>query len=241
MINGLLKTAAAAGLVLLLTAPAALAQIYNGDPAFQRSRPAATSPGYIAMLYHKMLGLVPDFEQWATASRSYGNASQFDKALAQREKAAELRGVYDLLTPSEPIIIELNSQLSDYSHANGGFFIKEIKDDMFFGFDFMDQHYAVIPSNILNYQFIKMSPEQGEKVRRGINDGGTDKGALVFYIEPKFADKSEPLLLEGVPRWLLAGEIMRVAIYRRETDKLLWESEGKNPEPVSQELLDLKQ
>ena len=234
-------------LILMMTSMISVVQAQVPVPfqtvvAAPKVRPKPASPGYVAMLFSKMIGKRPKFEEWAMASRSYNDASKFDKVLAQKEKIIEFQGVYDLLTPSEPLIIEVPMTLSEYSRTNQGFFIDSFTEDTFFAFDFLGTNYAVIPINLMDYQWIKASADQAKTIMGAIYTGKPDTATALIYIDPKFADKTSPLNIDGKDRWMISGQVRKIEIYTPSpSNYLLWESDGKEAqEDISQEILNLK-
>lgn len=227
----------AAALALALPAPASAQPVYV--PPLAKVRPNPTSAGYVAMLYTKMTRQAPDFEKWAMASKDYANAAQFDKMVAAKEKIAELKGVYELLTPNEPLIIELPAKLSEYSQLNGGFFLDNLREDQLFSYNFFSRFYGVAPMNIMDFQWLKVTPAQARAIAAAKADPA-NKITAVFYVEPKYADKSAPFDYEGQAHWLISGEVRKMSLF--DENGLLWASPDKEAEEAaSQELLNLKQ
>ncbi len=206
-----------------------------------KEAPQATSAGYIAMLYSKMTGKRPNLEGWATASKDYTAASKFDKVTAQREKISELQAVYDLLTPTEPVVVDIPVVLSSYSKHNQGFFIDSFKEDTFFGFEFMDTNYAVIPMNLMEYQWLKVPAEQADRIFKTVQPKAKDMVRAILYVDPIMADRNNPLNMDGTPRWMISGEVRKLMLYTT-NGYLLWETaDKKEAEALSLELLNLKQ
>lgn len=227
----------AAALMMALPLPSSAQPVYV--PPLSKVRPNATSDGYVAMLYTKMTKQVPDFEKWAMASRDYADAAQFDKMVAAKEKIAELKGVYALLTPNEPLIIELPARLSEYSQMNGGFFIENLREDQLFSYNFFNMFYGVAPMNVMDFQWIKVTPAEAQAINRAKADPASNI-TVIFYVEPKFADKSAPFEYEGQAHWLISGEVKKMSIFS--DNGILWSSPDKEAdEAASQELMNLKQ
>lgn len=206
-------------------------------------RPSTTSAAYVAMLFHKMTGKPPDFEKWSRASKAYAEASNFDKVLVQTEKVEELRDVYSLLTPSEPVIVEIPLKLSQYSRKNSGFFVENFKEDTFFSFDIFGKFYTIIPSNIMNHQWLNVMPDEAERISQVASPSQISNSAvMLIYLEPKFADGKAPLSLNGKDQWLISAEVKKLAIYTKASDVLIWQSaDHQAMEDLSEELLNLKQ
>lgn len=204
------------------------------------SPPAPTSAGYVALLYYRMTGQTPDYEAWAMASDAYAKANSFDKDLVRREKAAEAARAYHLVTFDDPIIVEHEAALSSYSRAKRGFFVENFRPDTFYSFDFIGRHYAVVPLDLMDFQWLSVD---SEKTQQKIEDQVKMSGGRVrmyMYLTPTFADKQTPLKLDNKEYWLLSGRVQKLQIYDPRGKRLLWEGYGKSHvEQHQQEVLDL--
>lgn len=209
--------------------------------ATQTKKPFATASQGIAMLFYKMTGQTPDFQQWAMASESYEKASRFDKDLALGEKIKELRGLFTGVDPKEAIIIQTPAVLSEYSIKNKGFLVENFSDEAFYTYTFMGKRYAVVPQGEMEHQWISIDdPETVEKIKTA-SRRTADPPVLLLYIEPTFADGKAPLHIGGVDYWLIAGKLRNIGLYTSRTDDaLLWAlQESKNISERQQELLQL--
>lgn len=208
--------------------------------ALEYSAPVETSPGQIAMIYHRLTGQAPDFAAWAAASDSYLKAGRLDKLTVQQQKAAELQNIFDLISLQDPIVIRVPVKLSAYSHSNYGYFIENFREDTFFSFGFMGQNYAVIPQNLVDRQWIPVSGEAAMKIEKAL--GAARQLTVYLRVLPKFADKSVPMKLDGIDHWLLMGEPESLSLYSYGGDYLLWESAVAAPsvDAPDQSILDLK-
>lgn len=202
--------------------------------------PTPTSAGYVALLYYRMTGQVPDYEAWAMASDDYSKANSFDKDLVRREKAAEAARAYHLVTFDDPIIVEYPVTLSSYSRAKRGFFVENFRPDTFYSFDFIGRNYAVVPLDLMDFQWL--SVEDGptmQKLEDVVRKSGGN-ALMYLYLTPTFADKQTPLKLDNKEYWLLSGRVQKIQIYNQRGKKLLWEGYGKSHvEQRQQEVMDL--
>jgi len=210
----------------------------------QTQKPQPTTPGYIAMLFYKLSGKAPDFESWARRTEAYQAAAGYDRLSVQDRQAQLLKNIYDLLTFHEPLIVETPVKLSEYSALNKGFFVESFRTDTFFPFRYNDRSYAVVPSGIMDQQWIK-APDPA--VVRAIQAASrNDRGkslSMVLMLTPKYADSFTPATLEGRSYWLISAEAKKMMLYAPDSPVPLWKSDdGAAPDDTKrQELLRLRQ
>lgn len=220
------------------------APLIGGMPAVLESAdaspPTATSDGYIALLYYRMTGQVPDYEAWAMASDAYTKANSFDKDLVRREKAAEVARAYHLVTYDDPLIIEYPVTLSSYSRAKRGFFVENFRPDTFYSFHFIGRNYAVVPIDLMDFQWLAVDDENTQKKIEDLIQSSGGKVRMYMYLTPTFADPQTPLKLDNKEYWLLSGRLQKLQIYDPRGKRLLWEGYGRSHvEQRQQEVLDL--
>ncbi len=220
---------------------AALAGAASGSSTLVSAPPPTpTSAGYIALLYYRLSGQVPDYEAWAMASDDYIKANSFDKDLVRREKIAEATRAYQLVTYDDPVVISAQVTLSSYSRAKRGFFVENFRPDTFYSYEFLGRNYAVVPLDLMDFQWLSVGDEKTQRSLEELVDAVKGKVRMFMYLTPTFADKQAPLKLENKDYWLLSGRVQKLQIYDQRGRKLLWEGYGKtHVEQHQQELLDL--
>lgn len=225
---------------LTVQAAAVMAQEVSTMPLAPQAPPTSTSPGHIALLYHRLTGQTPDFEAWAMASDDYANANGFDKDLVRREKAAEVMRAYHLITFEEPVVIEHPVTLSAYSRTRQGFFVQNFRPDTFYAFNFLGRDYAMVPLDLLDFQWLSIADEKElERVRTRI---AADNNHAYMYLSvvPTAADKTNPMRVQDKEYWLLSGKVKRIQIYDKRRQNLLWEGVGREEAvQIQKEVLDL--
>lgn len=217
-----------------------LASVPTASSLANTPPPTPTSPGYVALLYYRLSGQMPDFEAWAMASDDYIKANSFDKDLVLREKSAEASRAYQLLSFDEPVVIETQATLSSYSRAKRGFFVEDFRPDTFYGYSFIGRNYAVVPLDLMDFQWLSVDDEAVEKKIEALLKSSGGKIRMYVYLTPTMADKETPLKLDKKDYWLLSGRLQKLQIYDLRGRKLLWEGYGKSHvEQHQQEVLDL--
>ncbi len=220
--------------------PLLAAPLSAQTPLMDMSAPTPTSAGYIALLYYRMTGQVPDYDAWAMASDDYAKANSFDKDLVRREKAAEAARAYHLVTYDDPLIIEYAVTLSSYSRAKRGFFVENFRPDTFYSFEFIGRNYAVVPLDLMDFQWLSVEDPKVQKEIEDIVTANDGKVRMYLHLTPTFADKETPLKLADKEYWLLSGRVQKLQIFGLRGKKLLWEGFGKtHVEQKQQEVLDL--
>lgn len=203
--------------------------------------PAATPPQNVAMIFHKLSGMPPNFKKWALMTKEYEEASKFDKVIVRDKKATDLQSSFALTSISEPIVINTPVYVSNYSFTNKGFLIESFREDTYFSYEYGGSDYAIVIPDLIEYQWIAV---EGEKAKLIDDAAIAQKRRMraIVYFEPKYADKSAQMTLDGKPYWLLSGKIRNIALYDASGEKILWEKMSKTYSDKKQrELLNLYQ
>lgn len=217
--------------------------VLAGEPVLttvDTERAVATTPPYVAMLFHRLTGQPPDFDAWAMASDAYGAANSFDKDLVRREKATDALRAYNLITFDDPIIVDVPVRLSSYSRMRQGFLIENFKPDTFYSFSFLGRDYAVVPLDLMDYQWLSFENMPAlESLAKKIE---TDQGQaqMQLWVTPVSADKDNPLQLNEKNYWLLSGRVKKLKIYDKSGKQLIWEGVSREEAAQNrQHVLDL--
>lgn len=207
----------------------------------REEKPQPTTPGYIAVLFHKLSGRTPDFESWARNTEEYQAAASFSKPSVQERKVQDFRNIYNLLSFQEPLIVDMPVTLSDYSARNKGFLVESFREDTFFSSRYNDQSYAVIPVGIMDRQWLKVpDPDAAAAIAAAARNGKDRPLVMVLTLSPKYADSATPAVLYGESHWLMSAEIKRMTLYAHDSGTPLWQS-GEDDDAKRRELLKLRQ
>tara|TARA_B100000686_G_scaffold334513_1_gene401867 strand:+ start:1646 stop:2425 length:780 start_codon:yes stop_codon:yes gene_type:complete len=177
----------------------------------------------VAMLFHKITGQSPDFSNWASQSIPYKNADPTEKNMVMSQVMDKLKTKFALMGYDEPVHVESYITLRQFRPEAGGFFVNEFKNDTYFTYSFDDENYAVIPTDIMDYEFIKLSPEKMEEMAQHI----TNKNQLFMRLSltPLNGDASEKTRLNnGFENWLMAARVMDIELWSPKDKTLLWRS-----------------
>ena len=203
--------------------------------------PNATPAQTVAMVYHKMSNVPPNFKKWALMTKDYAAASKFDKVMVRDKKAAEFQAAFSLVSTTEAIVIRTPVYLSRYSFANKGFLIQSFREDTYFSYEYGGDAYAIVIPDLIEYQWVGAEEAAAKKID---DEAKLAKGSLkaILYFEPKFADKSAPMTLDGKKYWLLSGKVRNIALYASDGKTILWQKMSKTYSDKKQrELLNLYQ
>lgn len=237
-------------LALLLSAAPALAQdmMPAADNALDYSaadrHPPQTAPSYVAMVFYKMAGRQPNFEEWIRQSDDYKSAPQTERAAVRERMLGEFRSAFSLLTTHEPITLEMPVRVSAYSEESRGFFIDSFKADTFLPVAYNGQSYAIVPQGLMDKQWISVSDQDAIKAIMAARTQAGDKGlTLQMVLLPQSVDASSPAQLEGGAYWLIAANIGKMMLFGPDPKAAaLWQSEDSAEDARKrQELLNLRQ
>lgn len=223
--------------VLMSGVPFAVAQTAGPMVSPATTKQSPTSSLYVALLFNKMAGTSPDFTKWAKNSDVYKRASDFEKQQIASQMISDLQSHFQLMRAQEPIYVDFEVQLMPYSTAHGGYFVDTFKDDTFFAFNYQDEHYALIPNKLMQYQLIKVSEEDAKIVDKYAPRG---KVLLSMTFQPTGVDASAPLPLDTHDYWLMSGDLTDIKIYAAHDHRLLWENRaGITENETSRKILQL--
>ena len=230
---------------LTAAAPLAVAQTQMAlisAPESPAAKPALTPPFTIAMIFDKLTKQEPDFESIARQTQAYINSTTFDQSSVLAEQVEKIKGDYNLLTLSEPIIIESQVKLSPYNAANHGFFVENFKLSTFFPVSYNGKSYAVVPQGIMDKQWLKV---EDQTVVASIESAAKSSDRLltmILFLTPQDADGSSPAIIDGESYWPISAGVKKLMLYPLNGDTLLWQSSGTAAEDKNhQNILNLYQ
>lgn len=201
----------------------ALAVMLAATPALAFStKPVPTSPLYIAMLYHKLSGDMPDFTSWTKQWDTYQKTEMADRPALLESRVNEMTNTFNLMTPAEPIVVQSRIRLSGYSPTNQGFLVQNFNDVTFFNYNYMGKRYALIPGGMAKYQWLKAPANMAEAIMRETDNGASGKVTLTLMsmrADPK------PLEMNGKPYNLLMADISKIELWSKDGKTLVWDSQ----------------
>lgn len=208
--------------------------------------PENSTSKQVAFSYYHLSKQAPDFDRWAQNIQFEKTKSgNLDPSTANEDTADGLRRSFDLLTLEDPIIVRMPVTLSAYHPDSQGYIVQDFQDDTFFSFHFVDRNYAVVPQDLMDKQFISVTPMEAAEIEKARQANPDGKVTLVFYLQPTFGDKSAPVSIDGMDFWLLSAKITSLALFEPVNGIRLWRTQApvkKAPEEETDpELLKLYQ
>lgn len=194
---------------------------------FYDDKPPETTGAYVSMLFYRMADTTPDFEAWTRASKAYQDASKFDKDMVLQNMSNDLHNAFRSLNVDDPLYITTSQPISKYSQVNAGIFIEGFTDKaLTFKFQHLNLNFAVIITNLEEFQWMKMDEELARRINRIA--GPNKQLQLQLNLLPVDIDLEKPVTMEdGKKYWLLLTKIDKVQVWDRvmREDKLVWSSE----------------
>lgn len=202
--------------------------------------PEQTKAVYIAMLYEKFVrsNATPDFEDWVQRSPDYQAAELYQRPDIVLKNSKELKATYDLLTPTEPIVLIIKARISGYSPAGQGFLVQNFKNMSFFDYTYLGKRYALVPSGIDRYQWLKAVPEEVNEIMRETDNGRN--ATLVLSMIPSQADP-KPIELNGKKYNLMMADISKIEMWSKDSSRIIWDDKMNAPASIRSQVLDLFQ
>jgi hypothetical protein len=207
----------------------------------QTKMPDQTKSIYIAMLYEKFLhanGGTPDFEEWVRKSPDYDSAELYQRPDLVIKNSKDLKATYDLLTPTEPIVLAIKAHISGYSPAAHGFLVQNFQNMAYFDYAYLGKRYALVPNGISNYQWLKAVPEEVKEIMRETDNGRSAN--LVLSLVPIQVD-TKPMDLNGRKYNLMMADISKIEMWSKDGSHVIWDDKMNAPASVRSKILDLFQ
>lgn len=207
-----------------------------------------TTAAFVAMIFHKLAGRVPDVEKWALETDEYKKASSFDKQLVFEQELAKLKDIFRMSSLSEPIVIEREEKISEYSFENKGFTIDSFSPESYFPYVFAGGNYAVIIPGLMDQQWLGVAEDAAAMridtlaaKKAAVTVGAQRKINIRLHVEPRYADGRAPMVLDGKSYWLVSGVLKNIII--QDGDEIIWQKETASRldelTPQNREMLEL--
>jgi hypothetical protein len=221
---------AAAAFLALSGAASARAQLLKAQ------KPAPTPARYISMLYDKLTGKMPDFALWALDTPEYIAAKATDRPKVEEKTVKNLTDIFNLMTVSEPIVLEVDAQISSYSAMGGGFLVQNFNDLTFFDYGYRDKRYALVPHGIVDYQWLHDIPEESQHIMQETQNGR--HAHMVFTMVPLAADPT-PMPLNGHTYRLIMADIQKIEMWSADGKSIVWDSTMNDPGSLKSRLMNM--
>lgn len=222
------------GALFIALAAASPARAQMASP----QKPAPTQARYIAMLYGKLIGRAPDFEQMARDTQEYKTASPVQAVAVVREKSKQFEQAYTLLTGADPVTVTPEVQISAYSPLGHGYLVQNFNDMTFFDFVYGGQHYALVPSHITDYRWLKDFPEDAKAIMRETQNGY--HAHMVFVLTPTAADP-KPMEMNGKQYRLIMADVTKAEMWSQDGKSVIWDSTMNDPGSMESRIMNLFQ
>lgn len=203
------------------------------------TRPAPTDALHIAMLYEKLISdRTPDFTDWVMETPKYKKAELYERPDIVEKGKEELAKTYRLLSTNEPIILEVKMQISAYSPVGKGFLVKYFNDLTYYRYTYMGNRYALVPSGVMAYTWLKAPKSFAEEMMKETNNGHDAK--LLLTLIPQSADR-KPMILDGRPTRLMMAEVTKVELWSKDGQRVIWDDKMNAPTSTRSKLMYLYQ
>ncbi len=204
----------------------------------------------VATLYHRLIGVVPDFEKWLRFIPEYTKLPFDQQADYMEKKPKEMLDTFRLMSPEQPIIAQFKGILSRYSDESGGYVVRNFEENTFFEYSFAGRNYAVIPQGLMDFQFLPVTGPLQTDVE-ALLKANKRNIRMVIYLSPNYATKDEKPMEMPDPDGkmktytLISGKVANIALYscpKNQSCTALWQNGTKEfRDDEKNELLNLKQ
>lgn len=181
----------------------------------------ATPAKDIALLFHKIAGMEPDYEEWAKTTQDYITAVDDRKDAVLKDQALALSldyGGVDKYSTDVIVRTQIAVKIDDTKKKKG--LVLDFKADgpLFFPYQYIDKNYALIAQNIDLLKFIPLGKLEASYIKNKISAHG--KTYMVLKIRPYKVDASAPTKIFDQYFWPLLGRIASIHLYNRELETL---------------------
>lgn len=172
----------------------------------------------VASLFYKMIDKEPDFKAWASHSKNYKKAPDYDKEFVLQNEEIKLREIFYNVFVDELINVQVRITPENYSEIQEKFFFPEIGIDTFFAYGTYDRNFALIVPGIEQYSEISMPKEQAEEIKN--SPGGLP--VIELTLKPVHAESAGPIEIDGREYWAILCEIGAFRIWDAHRTRLYW-------------------
>lgn len=217
-------------LLLVCALPLFCSAVYasgsRGIPQDNYTRPSKSFD--VGMIFYKMIGSTPNFEDWIETSKAYKALEPKYQADYKQAEELRLKNSFATLNPKKTAIVirsvvevELISPKPKSGQPRKNTLKINLPPDgsFYFPYTLGDQSIAVIPNGVDLYREVSLTDPEVKAIRSRLNVNS--KATLVLEIVPTMADGKRPMILDETPYWLLIGEIGFIGLYNDYTE-VLW-------------------
>jgi len=183
-------------------------------------RKEATDSFYIAMLFYKLAGYRPNFTSWVEGEEAFQKMTEMEKDHELEERVEYLSDLFRRMEAEAPIIVNTKTQMSSYSMEHGGFFIESFRPDLFFSYEHMGNHFAIIPIDIDSYQWYQVSATDLEGM--GMDLTKPHKIDVQILLVPTASEIKKPARLGEFDHWVINAMVKEVQMWSEDGSRLLW-------------------
>lgn len=214
----------------------------NLAPA-QSQKPALSSPATIAMTFSKITRDPPPLTAWAIQTDAYKNATPIEQPSVLDRETQKLKTAFNLLNPSDPLVVETDVQLSSYSAATHGFFIQNFKTSTFFPSSYAGKYYALVPQDIADKQWLEVNdPATIDAITKAQADSKSGLLKMILFLAPQYGDATAAANIDGESYWPIVVEVKKMMLYPEDGDTVLWHTFDPNAyDKTHESILNLKQ
>ncbi len=192
----------------LILVPAISTPSYAQEQQLSLSPP--TSNYQVGMTFYKVIKRQPNFEDWIKADTRYIQASPEMRDKILRDEVQKMETEFNAFDPKKnPIVIRTAVQVNIKPGKEAGKKTLEVQfmgaGPIYFPYLVADQNISIIPNGIDLYRSIPLSEQEANKMQSRIDYSGMV--TMVIEIVPTAAEGRRPTTLDGVPQWLMIGEI----------------------------------
>lgn len=190
-------------------------------PLLMLQQQEPTHPERILMAFHKLAGIIPNFDEWASKSPFLKNARGQEDAITAREnnRLRRLWGEYDAQTP---IVVHINILLDEYSTIDDLLTVSEFTPQTFFSYKMYGENVAIVPRDIASLSKLGIPKSQMEEMLKKARSGQV---TAELILKPAVADGKAPFVQNGASYWLLLAEIGEMRFWSApgsSNPQLLW-------------------
>ena len=238
-------------LAIAAPVPAFAQEEDDGPKVGVKGYPDISSNLDVATLYHRLIGVLPDFEKWLRFMPEYTKLPLDEQVDYMEKKPRELLDTFRLMSPEQPVIAQFKGSLSRYSDESGGYVVRNFEETTFFQYSFAGRNYAVIPQGLMEHQFLDVTGLPQKDVE-AVLKANKRNIRVVIFLTPNFAGKDDKPIEMADPDdgkmktyTLVSGKVANIALYSCPKNKsctALWQTGTKEfRDDEKNELLNLKQ
>ncbi len=190
-----------------------------------------STPEDVAIAFYKKGGKIPNFDTWIIGQPPYNSTPWamrekvlYDEKLRLVEKYQEYDPENGLIKIRVAVKIDFEAipDAKDMNILHNIMIIsyKNVGDESYYPYKFLDQYITVVPSNMKAYTSAALDDEEYEYIKNKLNKSRNPSAYI--ELKPSVTDHEAPHNIDGLDQWIMTADIVSYLIID-DSGSIIWE------------------